>query len=51
MGLELSQDSFRWRAAKSFNELPIDIINLATTEAFKQEAKAWTKLNISIYLD
>ena len=51
MGLELSQDSFRWRAAKSFNEPPTNIINLATTEAFKQEAKVWIKLNISLYPD
>ena len=51
MGLELSQDSFRWRAAKSFNELPINIRNLATTEAFKQEAKVWIKLNVSLYPD
>ena len=51
MDLELSQDSFRWRAAKSFNELPIEIRDTDTTEAFKKEAKTWIRLNISLYPD
>ena len=49
MDLELSQDSFRWRAAKSYNELPLEIRDIVTAEAFKVAAKDWIKLNIPLY--
>ena len=49
LGLEITQDSFRWRAAKSYNELPLSIRNVASLEAFKKEAKAWIKMNTSLH--
>ena len=50
-GLELSHDSFRWRAARGFNALPLEVRNLTTLEAFKKETKLWIKSNISLYQD
>ena len=47
--LGLTGSSFRWRAAKSYNELPLDIRNLPTLTAFKKAAKTWVKLNTSLY--
>ena len=51
LGLEMTQDSFRWRAAKSYNELPLNIRNIASLEAYKKGAKAWIKLNTSLHPD
>ena len=51
LGLEMTQDSFRLRAAKSYNELPLNIRNIASLEAFKKGAKAWIKLNTSLHPD
>ena len=49
LDLGITEDSFRWRAAKSYNELPLDIKNAATLEAFKKSVKTWIKTNISLY--
>ena len=46
--LELSKDSFRWRAAHQFNQLPADVRNSATLEKFKVKAKTWIMENISL---
>ena len=47
--LDLWQDSFRWRAARSFNQLPASIKNLPSSEAFKLEAKKWVRTNTPVY--
>ena len=47
--LDLWQDSFRWRAARSYNQLPASMKNLQSVEAFKLEAKKWVRGNIPVY--
>ena len=51
LDLEITKDSFRWRAAKSYNELPLSIRNTASLEAFKKGTKAWIKMNTSLHTD
>ena len=48
--LELSKDSFRWRASSQFNQLPPDIRNCASLGSFKIRVKSWTKENVSFAL-
>ena len=43
--LDITECSFRWRAAYSFNELPLDIRNLKTLEGFKTAARTWITEN------
>ena len=47
-GLELSMDSFRWRAAGAFNDLPLEIRSKSTSKGFKKDAKKWIKENIPL---
>ena len=47
--LDLWEDSFRWRAARSFNLLPASIKGLQSSEIFKLEAKNWIRANIPVY--
>jgi hypothetical protein len=44
--LGITESSFRWSAAKSFNGLPLEIRNLMTVKSFKKAARAWVKENI-----
>ena len=46
--LNISRDSFRWRAAMYYNQLPLSIRNSTSLEHFKKDAKAWVRDNISI---
>ena len=46
--LGLTGSSFRWRAAKSFDELPLEIRSLKTLKAFKKAARKWIKSNTSL---
>ena len=46
LDLELTADSFRWRAAKAFSDLPLVMRNLNTVQEFKKAAKPWIKENI-----
>ena len=46
--LELCKDSFRWRGASQYNQLPAEIRNCETEANFKLKAKTWIKLNISL---
>ena len=46
--LELSKDSFRWRAAASFNQLPESIRNAQSLQGFKLTAKQWVRQNIEL---
>ena len=48
LDLELTADSFRWRAAKAYSELPLDVRNLELLQEFKQAAKTWIKENITL---
>ena len=45
--LDISKESFRWRAANEFNQLPIDIRTSPTIDDFKVNAKIWIKANVS----
>ena len=44
--LELTKNSFKWRAAQQFNQLPTQIRNSKTLQNFKSKAKAWIQDNI-----
>ena len=46
--LELSKNSFKFRAANQYNQLPSEIRNCSTIESFKCQAKAWIKTNVSL---
>ena len=46
--LELSKNSFKFRAANQYNQLPSEIINCSTIKSFKCQAKAWIKTNVSL---
>jgi hypothetical protein len=48
LDLGLTASSFRWRAARSFDELPLEIRKLETAQLFKKAAKAWIKQNIPL---
>ena len=43
--LDITESSFRWRAAYSFNGLPLYIRSLETLEGFKTAARSWIKEN------
>ena len=45
--LEISKNSFRWRAANQFNQLPADIRTSPTLASFKIKSKIWIKENVS----
>ena len=46
--LELTRESFRWRAANSYNQLPANIRTCTKVELFKKMVKTWTMENIPI---
>ena len=45
--LELSKQSFRWRAANQFNQLPDTIRTSPTLASFKSTVKAWIRENVT----
>ena len=45
--LELTKNSFRWRAANQFNQLPDEIKTCNSLESFKLSAKKWINANVS----
>ena len=45
--LELTKNSFRWRAAQHYNQLPSEIRNSENFASFKLKAKTWIKQNVS----
>ena len=47
--LDLWEDSFRWRAARSFNQLPASIRCAESLSEFKIAAKSWVRTNIPVY--
>ena len=46
--LELSRESFRWRAAQQFNLIPKDIRDETSIDEFKSKVKSWIKTNIVV---
>ena len=46
--LDLAKDSFRWRASKLFNAMPLDIRQKKTSKEFKSEARKWIQQNIPL---
>ena len=44
--LSLSKDSFRWRAATTFNSLPDEVRNCATISLFKSKLRQWIRDNV-----
>ena len=46
--LEQTRESFRWRAANSYNQLPTNIRTCTKVEQFKKMVKAWIMDNIPI---
>ena len=46
--LDLAKDSFSWRAATLYNELPDSIRNQHTIEGFKIATKLWIVQNIEL---
>ena len=45
LDLGLTASSFRWRAARSFDDLPLEIRKLETVQKFKKATKLWIKQN------
>ena len=43
--LDITESSFRWRAAMAYDELPQGTKNLKTLKEFKTAAKKWIKNN------
>ena len=46
--LELAGNSFRWRTAQQWNNLPVNLRNSQTIGEFKSKLKMWIMENVSI---
>ena len=46
--LELTKDSFRWRATRDYNSLPVDLRNQESLRIFKTNLWKWITINIPI---
>jgi hypothetical protein len=46
--LDITKDSFRYRAADQYNQLPIEVRNSENLRTFKFKAKAWIQDNIPL---
>ena len=46
--LDITESSFRWRAAKAYGELPLETRKLKTCKEFKISAKKWVKENVPL---
>ena len=46
--MELTRNSFKWRAADQYNQLPSEIRNSESLGIFKKNAKTWIKTNVSL---
>ena len=47
-GLELTNNSFRWRASRLYNKLPRSIIHIEQLDNFKKNVKSWIMDNITL---
>ena len=45
---DLVTDSFRWRALRNWNSLPLDIRSISSTTKFKLQARIWVKANVPL---
>ena len=46
--LELTKDSFRWRATRDYNRLPVDLRSQGSLKIFKTNLWKWITINIPI---
>ena len=46
--LDIAKDSFRWRAADLFNQLPAAIREIKTIQSFKFATKRWVRQNVEV---
>ena len=46
--LEISKDSFRWRATDLYNQLPAAIRGIKTLQSFKLATKQWVRKNVEV---
>ena len=46
--LDLSEESFRWRAAKIYNELPVSLRQSTSAGSFRVGLKKWIRDNIPV---
>ena len=46
--LDISKNSFKWRAAKDYNQLPVEIRASPTISLFKSRVKGWIREYISV---
>ena len=46
--LELASNSFRWRTADQWNNLPVTLRNIKNLKTFKTKLKIWIKENVPI---
>ena len=46
--LDVTKNSFKWRAATQFNQFPLEIRKLENILDFKSRTKTWIKANITI---
>ena len=46
--LDLARDSFSWRAAEFYNDLPIQIRSIQTLTNFKKATRLWIKQNVDL---
>ena len=46
--LQTTKDSFKWRAAAQYNQLPAELRKCETLQTFKMNVKAWIKINVSL---
>ena len=46
--LDLARDSFSWRAAEFYNDLPIQIRSTQTLTDFKKATRLWIKQNVDL---
>ena len=46
--LEANRNSFKWRAANQYNQLPGEIRKCSSTTSFKMKVKTWIHTNVSM---
>ena len=46
--LDIAKNSFRWRAAETYNKIPLEVIKMEDSNKFKKEIKSWIMNNSTI---
>ena len=46
--LEISKNSFKWRAAQQYNQLPTHVRKSMSIQSFKLQVKTWIKTNVAL---